>query len=62
MSISNLKIKIYNKASVNIINKTKKQAKGKIKFSRCFGHGVLLVTIYLEVLQLYQGRLFPADQ
>ena len=50
MSISYLKIKIYNKASVNIINKTKKQAKGKIKFSRCYGHGVLLVTIYLEVL------------
>ena len=61
MSISYLKRKISTKASVNIINKTKKQVKGKIRFSRCYGHGVLLVTIYLDVFELYQGRLFPAD-
>ena len=61
MIISHLKRKISNKASVKFINKTKKQVKGKITFSRCCGHGVLLVTIDLESFELYQARLFPVD-
>ena len=53
MIISHLKRKISNKASVKFINKTKKQVKGKITFSRCCGHSVLLVTIDLESFELY---------
>ena len=52
---------ISNKANVKFINKTKKQVKGKITFSRCYSHCVLFVTIDLEGFELYQGRLFPAD-
>ena len=32
---------ISNKANVKFINKTKKQVKGKITFSRCYSHCVL---------------------
>ena len=61
MIISYLKRKISNKASVKVINKTKKQFKGKITFRRCYGHGILLVTIDLKGFELYPGRIFPAD-
>ena len=61
MIISYLKRKISNKASVKVINKTKKQFKGKITFRRCYGLGILLVTIDLKGFELYHGRLFPAD-
>ena len=60
MIISYLKRNISNKASFEFINKTKKQVKEKITFSRCYGRGVLLVSIDLEGFELYQGRLFPA--
>ena len=60
MIISYLKRKISNKASFEFINKTKKQVKEKITFSRCYGRGALLVSIDLEGFELYQGRLFPA--
>ena len=53
--------KISNKASVKFFNKTKKQIKGKITFSRCYFHSVLLVAIDLEGFELYQGRLSSAD-
>ena len=56
-----LRRKISNKASVKFINKTTKQVKRKITFSRCYGHRALLVAIDLEGFELQQGRLFPAD-
>ena len=58
MIISYLKRKISNKVSVKFINKTKKQVKEKITFSRCYGHGVLLLTADLEGFELYQGDYF----
>ena len=58
---SYLRTKISNKGTVKFFNKTKRQIKEKITFSRCYCHGVLLVTIDLEDFELYQGRLFPAD-
>ena len=61
ISFSYLKRKISNKASFKFINQTKKQVKRKVTFSRCCGHGVLLVTVNLEGFELYQGRLFPID-
>ena len=61
ISFSYLKRKIPNKVSFKFINQTKKQVKRKIAFSRCNGHGVLLVTVDLEDFELYQGRLFPID-
>ena len=45
--------KVCNKASVKFTNKTKKQVKEKIAFSRCNGHGVLFVTIDLEGFEVY---------
>ena len=48
-----LEKKVSNKASVKFINKTKKQVKEKIAFSRCYGHGVLLVAIDLESFEVY---------
>ena len=57
--ISYLRKNISNKASVKLINKTKKkQVKREITFSRC---DALLVAINLEGFELYLGRLFPAD-
>ena len=53
MIISYLRRKISNKASVKFINKTKKQVKGKITFSRCYGHSVLLIAIDFEVFELF---------
>ena len=53
--------KISNKARVKFINKFKKVIKGKITFSRCYGHGVLLVAIDLVGFELYKKRLFPID-
>ena len=61
MLISFLRRKIFNKATVKFINKSKKQFKGKITFSRCYGHGVLLVRIDLEGFEFYHGRLLSAD-
>ena len=61
MIISFLRRKISNKAGVKFINKFKKKVKGKITFSRNYGHGVLLVAIDLEGFELYQKRLFPVD-
>lgn len=55
-----LRRKISNKANVKFINKSKKHVKGKISFSRSYGHSVLSVAINLEG-ELYQGRLFPTD-
>ena len=45
--------KVCNKASVKFTNKTKKQVKEKIAFSRCYGHGVLFVAIDLEGFEVY---------
>ena len=50
-----------NRANVKFFNNSKKKLKGKITFSRCYGHGVLLVTLDLEGFEFYQERLFPAD-
>ena len=61
MIISYLERNISDNLSVSFINKTKKQVKGKITFSRRYGHDVLLVTIDLEGFELYQERLFSAD-
>ena len=47
-----LRRKISNKASVKFINKTTKQVKRKITFSRCYGHRALLVAIGLEGFEL----------
>ena len=52
MTISFLRRKTSNKSSVKFINRTEKQVKGKITFSRRYGQGVLLVTIDLKGFEL----------
>ena len=47
--------------NVKFINRFGKKIEGKIIFNRCYGHGVLLLTIDLEGFEFYQGRLFPID-
>ena len=61
MIISFLRRKIFNKTTVKFITKSKKQFKGKIAFSRYYGHGVLLVRIDLEGFKFYHGRLLSDD-
>ena len=66
MIISYLKRKVLCRTedrakNIKFINKAGKKIKGEVIFSRCYGHGVLLVTIDLESFEFYQGRLFPID-
>ena len=67
MIISYLKEKICRREdrcrakNVKFINKSGKKIEGEFIFSRCYGHGVLLLKIDLKGFEFYQGRLFPID-
>ena len=50
-----------HKASITFINNSGKKLSSNISFSRCFGHGVLLVTIDLNNFELRQQRLYPLN-